>query len=100
MTESMSGKTREERSIDEQMNATQTADGWAVATASGSTYTVDLNAGTCSCMDATHRGDTEICKHKQYVMAVVGLKRVPVEKTDESTPAVGLGSADHVKVEL
>ena len=56
---------------------------YAVDSASGATYVVDLFAGTCSCPDHEIRG--ERCKH---------LRRVAIEVTERRVPPPGRRRAD------
>jgi hypothetical protein len=51
------------------------SDRYAVDSQSGATYTVDAAAGTCSCPDATVRG--EVCKHRRRVAIEITARRVP-----------------------
>jgi hypothetical protein len=48
---------------------------YAVDSHSGATYVVDTDAGTCTCPDATIRGET--CKHRRRVALDITAHRVP-----------------------
>jgi hypothetical protein len=48
---------------------------YAVDSQSGATYVVDPVAGTCTCPDATIRGET--CKHQRRVAIEITTRRVP-----------------------
>lgn len=48
---------------------------YAIHSESGATYTVDPTEGTCTCPDATIRGET--CKHLRRVAIEITTRRVP-----------------------
>lgn len=48
---------------------------WRILSPSGASYTVDPEAGTCTCPDVAARGHRRACKHLKAIWAL--LKLVP-----------------------
>jgi len=67
---------RAARAWTERMAVRPVADGrYAVDSASGATYVVDLEARSCTCPDHAMRG--EVCKHMRRVAIEISTRRVP-----------------------
>ncbi len=64
---------------------------YAVDSESGATYVVDALAGTCTCPDATIRGET--CKHRRRVAIEITTRRVPPPGHRRATCAACGGEA-------
>ena len=81
---------RAARAWTERMAVRPAGDGsYAVDSESGATYVVDALAGTCTCPDATIRGET--CKHRRRVAIEITTRRVPPPgHRRASCPACGI----------
>ncbi|MCF2165413.1 hypothetical protein [Halobacterium salinarum] len=78
------------------------ADGDTIYTAvsgSGSTYTVDVAVGRCTCPDSEYRDPDNGCKHVRRARFALGLREIPDDPAISVDPQLGVHTDADVKHE-
>lgn len=77
------------------------APGLAIVTSeSGSSYTVDMDTGTCGCPDSEHRDPAGGCKHVRRARIATGRRPVPAEFVEACDVDPDLGQCTDATVDL